>query len=145
MASRANPNYTFMENYSSGFSTYINSNINQGVGFFNYRGYIGMSGWDPSGSLINGSRLPHATILTCSTGNFENDTATTEQFIRLGTSVALAGAITAIECRPVELILLLIIVLLREFMTAYLLMVCAVWVKHYLMQSSILNKFMVLL
>jgi len=96
MASRANPNYTFMENYSSGFSTYINSNINQGVGFFNYRGYIGMSGWDPSGSLINGSRLPHATILTCSTGNFENDTATTEQFIRLGTSVALAGAITAI-------------------------------------------------
>ncbi len=96
MAKRTNPDYTFLENYSSGFASYINSGINQGVSFFNYRGWIGMSGWDPSNSLINGNKLPHSTILTCGTGNFENDTATTESFIRLGTSAAPAGAITAI-------------------------------------------------
>jgi hypothetical protein len=96
MAVRTNPDYTFLENYASGFPTYINSGINQGVSFFNYRGYINMSGWEPSGSLINGNKLPHSTILTCGTGNFENGTATTESFIRLGTSAAPAGAITAI-------------------------------------------------
>jgi len=96
IAQRTNPDYTFLENYTSGFASYINSGINQGVSFFNYRGYIGMSGWDPSSSLINGNKLPHSTILTCSTGNFENSTATTESFIRLGTSAAPAGAITAI-------------------------------------------------
>ncbi|MCK9609622.1 MAG: C25 family cysteine peptidase [Candidatus Cloacimonas sp.] len=96
IAKRTNPDYTFLENYSSGFASYINSGFNQGVAFFNYRGWIGMSGWSPSGSLINGNKLPHSTILTCSTGNFENDNATSEDLIRLGTSAAPAGAITAI-------------------------------------------------
>ena len=96
IAKRTNPDYTFLENYSSGFATYINSGFNQGVAFFNYRGYISMSGWSPSGSLINGNKLPHSTILTCSTGNFENSNATSEDLIRLGTSAAPAGAITAI-------------------------------------------------
>ena len=96
IAKRTNPDYTFLENYSSGFATYINSGFNQGVAFFNYRGYISMSGWSPSGSLINGNKLPHSTILTCSTGDFENDNATSEDLIRLGTSAAPAGAITAI-------------------------------------------------
>lgn len=96
MAKRTNPDYTFLENYSSGFASYINSGFNQGVAFFNYRGYISMSGWSPSGSLINGNKLPHSTILTCSTGNFENSNATSEDLIRLGTSAAPAGAITAI-------------------------------------------------
>ena len=96
IAKRTNPDYTFLENYSSGFAAYINSGFNQGVAFFNYRGYISMSGWSPSGSLINGNKLPHSTILTCSTGNFENSNATSEDLIRLGTSAAPAGAITAI-------------------------------------------------
>ena len=96
IAKRTNPDYTFLENYSSGFAAYINSGFNQGVAFFNYRGYISMSGWSPSGSLINGNKLPHSTILTCSTGDFENDNATSEDLIRLGTSAAPAGAITAI-------------------------------------------------
>ncbi|MEN6444569.1 MAG: C25 family cysteine peptidase [Candidatus Cloacimonas sp.] len=95
MAKRTNSDYTFLEDYTGGFPSYINSGINQGVSFFNYRGYISMSGWNPSSSLINGNKLPHATILTCGTGNFES-TATTEEFIRLGTSAAPAGAITAI-------------------------------------------------
>lgn len=91
-----NPQYTFIENYSSGFSSTINSGINQGVGLFNYRGYINMSGWSPSSSLVNGTMLPHATIITCATGNFSGGTGTTESFIRLGTSASPAGALTAI-------------------------------------------------
>lgn len=91
-----NPDYTFIENYSSGFPTTINSGINQGVGFYNYRGYIGMSGWNPSSSLVNGFKLPHATILTCGTGNYSGNTATTEALMRLGTSASPAGSVTAI-------------------------------------------------
>ncbi|GAB1468587.1 hypothetical protein MASR2M64_13240 [Candidatus Cloacimonadota bacterium] len=91
-----NPNYSFLEQYSGGFPAYMNSGINQGVGFFNYRGYINMSGWSPSGSLTNGAKLSHATILTCSTGNYANGTATTEALIRLGTSAIPAGSVTAI-------------------------------------------------
>ena len=91
-----NPDYTFTELYSGDPSpASMNTAINQGVGFFNYRGYISMSGWSPGSSLVNGTKLPHAMILTCSTGNFDGTTATSEAFIRLGTASVPAGAITA--------------------------------------------------
>lgn len=95
-AKQVNPNYSFIENYSGGYSSTMNQGINQGVGFFNYRGYIGMSGWSPSSSLINGNKLPHAVIITCSTGSFANSTSTTEALFRLGTSAVPSGSITAI-------------------------------------------------
>ena len=59
LAARANPDYTFIENYTGGFPSSINTGINQGVNFFSYRGWINMSGWSPSGSLVNNPRLPH--------------------------------------------------------------------------------------
>lgn len=96
MALLKNPQYTFLEQYSSGFAQAMNSGINQGVGLFNYRGYINMSGWSPSSSLVNGTMLPHATILTCATGNFAGGTGTTESLMRLGTSASPAGSVTAI-------------------------------------------------
>jgi len=91
-----NPDYTHtvMVNSSPSPSA-MNQALNQGVGLFNYRGYIGMSGWSPSESLVNGTRLPHAVIITCSTGSFTY-TATTESFIRLGTPAVPKGAVTAI-------------------------------------------------
>ncbi len=95
-AKQAHPEYSFIENYSGGYSSTMNSGINQGVGFFNYRGYIGMSSWSPSSSLINGYKLPHSVIITCSTGSFANGTSTSEAFIRLGTSATPSGALTAI-------------------------------------------------
>lgn len=95
MTQEVNPAYSYIENYTGGYSSTINSGINQGVGFFNYRGYIGMSGWDPSTSLNNGTKLPHAVILTCGTGSFAY-TSTTESFIRLGTEAVPRGALTAI-------------------------------------------------
>jgi hypothetical protein len=92
-----NPDYTFTELYAGDPSPdQMNQAINQGVGFFNYRGYIGMSGWSPSSSLINGVKLPHSVIITCSTGTFYSGTSTTEAFIRLGTAAVPAGAVTAI-------------------------------------------------
>ena len=36
--SASNPDYEYIENYSSGFSNTMNTGINQGVAFFNYRG-----------------------------------------------------------------------------------------------------------
>jgi hypothetical protein len=92
-----NPDYTFTELYSGDPSpSDMNQAINQGVGFFNYRGYIGMSGWSPGSSLINGVKLPHTVIITCSTGNYSGGTGTTESFIRLGTASVPAGAVTSI-------------------------------------------------
>ncbi|MCB5255183.1 MAG: C25 family cysteine peptidase [Candidatus Cloacimonetes bacterium] len=98
LAESVNPDYSFIENYSGGYASTINSGINQGVNFFSYRGYINMSGWSPSSSLMNNPRFPHAVILTCSTGNFASSygAATSESFIRLGTSANPSGAVTAI-------------------------------------------------
>jgi hypothetical protein len=95
LAQTVNPDYSFIEDYDGGYTTTINSGINQGVNFFGYRGYIGMSGWNPGSSLANNPRFPHAVILTCGTGNFDG-TATTETFVRLGTEANPAGAVTAI-------------------------------------------------
>jgi len=95
IAQYANPDYTFIENYQSGFSSTMNSGVNQGVGFFSYRGYYGVSGWSPSSALTNGFKLPHSAVITCGTGSFAN-TSLTESFIRLGTESVPAGAVTSI-------------------------------------------------
>jgi hypothetical protein len=93
-----NPYYTYTELYQSGPSpSAMNTALNAGVGFFNYRGYIGMSGWNTTyiNQLNNGYKMFHAVIITCATGNFAS-TATTESVVRKGTAAALGGAITAI-------------------------------------------------
>ncbi|MDD2332538.1 MAG: C25 family cysteine peptidase, partial [Candidatus Cloacimonetes bacterium] len=95
MAEAANPDYTFIENDTAGFVSTINQGINQGVGFFTYRGYYGVSGWSPDQTFINGRRLPHSVILTCRTGCFAED-ALSEEFIRLGTEANPSGGLTCI-------------------------------------------------
>ncbi len=94
---RVNPNYSYTELYGGNPSpSSMNTAISQGVGVYNYRGYIGMSNWHPNASsLNNGDRLCHSTILTCSTGTFSS-TSTTEEFIRLGSPTLPKGALTAI-------------------------------------------------
>lgn len=95
IAQHANPDYEFIENYSNGYVSTINSAINQGVGFFAYRGYYGVSGWSPSSSINNSFRLPHALVLTCRTGDFAATTLS-EDFVRMGTGAVPAGAVTCI-------------------------------------------------
>ncbi len=97
ISEHVHPEYTYTELYgSSPGAANMNAAINQGVSFFNYRGWLGMSGWSPSASLVNGNKLPHAVIITCSTGTFAGGTSTTESFVRLGTAATPKGAITAI-------------------------------------------------
>lgn len=93
-----NPSYTFTEYYQNAPSpSLMNQALNMGVSVFNYRGYIGMSGWNTTyiNQLVNGSKLFHAVIITCATGNFTG-TSTTESVVRKGTAASLGGAITAI-------------------------------------------------
>jgi len=83
--------------YGGSFVTEIANGLNAGVSFFNYRGWLGMSGWGNSNTsgLVNGSKLPFVTILTCGTGSFTGD-ARSEQFLRVGTSSVPKGAIAAV-------------------------------------------------
>ena len=91
-----NPNYTFTEAYSSSPSLSIATQaINQGVGFYSFRGYID---WVPpsESSLTNAFRLHHAVVITCATGNYSGGLAETEQLLRYGTPAVPKGSVTAI-------------------------------------------------
>jgi uncharacterized membrane protein len=90
-----NPNYTFME--LTGNANAMTNEINQGVSFFVYRGYIGMSGWDmpTESNFSNGNKMPHCIINTCATGNFDS-TDVTDSFVRFGTPALPKGGLTAI-------------------------------------------------
>jgi len=100
MALEINPDYTFTENYPSSFPgavSAINTAINQGVGFYSFRGYIDYV--PPAESAINNSyKLLHAVNITCGTNNFASTTGPSEMetFIRYGTLAAPKGAVTGI-------------------------------------------------
>lgn len=94
-----NPDYTYTELYTgSPSSTSINAAINQGVAFYNYRGYINMSGWpNTMNNMSNAYRLFHAIFITCNTGNWGGSgVSTIESVVRYGTEATLGGAVTAI-------------------------------------------------
>ncbi len=97
MALEINPNYTFTEQYPTSFSgcvSAVNAAINQGVGFYSFRGYIDYS--PPSeGSLFNGNKLLHAVNITCGTNNFAGSSEM-EAFVRYGSLAAPKGAVTGI-------------------------------------------------
>jgi len=96
ISSRINPDHTYTEEYGDNPSpSTMNQAINAGVDFFVYRGYIGMSGWNPGSSQTNTHKLNHGVMITCSTGNFAG-TATTESYVNLGSETAPQGGITAI-------------------------------------------------
>ena len=93
------PNITATEVYSGSYSSAMVSNLNSGVSYFNYRGYIGMSGFGNSNinSLTNYRKLPFAVFLTCDTGSFASSygPSRSEAFIRAGSSGNPTGAIAA--------------------------------------------------
>jgi len=86
--------------YSAPFASQMVSNLNDGVGYFNYRGWLGVSGFGASdiNSLTNGFMLPFATPITCGTGTFGSSysVALTEALIRAGTPSQPKGAVCAI-------------------------------------------------
>ena len=87
--------YTMPGNVASFTSTHINS----GIGFYNFRGYHGMSGWSNSNinQLVNSFKLPFVVTITCETGNITGaDSEVIEEFFRAGTPGVPTGAIGAI-------------------------------------------------
>jgi hypothetical protein len=101
ISSIVNPNYIYSEHYGNLSSYYneINTAITSGVGIFNYRGWIGMSGWSThitANETNNPIKYNHGVFITCNTGSFATSTSPTEQYIRIGTSAIPKGGITAI-------------------------------------------------
>ncbi|RLC49510.1 MAG: hypothetical protein DRI23_09070, partial [Candidatus Cloacimonadota bacterium] len=92
-----NSNYTFSEYYSGSYASGMSSSLNSGVSYLNYRGYMGMSGFDNNSiyNLNNGFMLPYAVFPTCATGSFTNGTSRSEQFIRVGSPGSPKGAVAA--------------------------------------------------
>jgi hypothetical protein len=85
-------------NYGSGnYASWMESHLEQGSLYMNYRGYIGVSGF--SSSNINGAnnyyKTPFATFLTCGTGDY-NYTSLSEDFFRAGSVSNPKGAVAAV-------------------------------------------------
>ena len=83
----------------NGWATWMDNELSDGALFFNYRGYLGMSGFSTGDvdNIANGWKLPFATILTCGTGSFaEDQTAMSEKFFRAGSVTNPRGGVAAI-------------------------------------------------
>jgi hypothetical protein len=75
----------------------VNNWFNQGIGLYNYRGWIGMDGLstsyiDNSSNFTNDGMPPVAAIYTCSTGSFEGYSQT-EALLRKGDIAHPRGAV----------------------------------------------------
>ncbi len=100
-----NPNYQYTELYGGSPSpANFDQALNSGVGFFNYRGYLGTSGWTGSNAsgLLNGPKLPVVVIITCGTGSFAGGTSLTEDIIRAGTVQTPRGGVAAIGAATIS-------------------------------------------
>jgi hypothetical protein len=100
-----NPDFTFTELVGPNPSvSLLTAALNQGVSYFNYRGFLGMSDWDAyeAYDLTNGPRLPIVTTITCDTGSFAIGLSRTEAFLRAGTPQVPAGAVAAIGCSTAD-------------------------------------------
>ena len=85
-------------NYGQGgYSTWMREQLEEGMLYMNYRGYVGMSGFGTSdiNNANNGHKLPFATFLTCGTGDFAS-TSISETFLRAGTISNPKGGIAAV-------------------------------------------------
>ncbi len=92
------PNDEFAEEYSGGFVNFMSNELNNGALYFNYRGYIGMSGFGNNEieNLSNGFMLPYVVDITCATGNFDTEESRSETFLFAGTPSNPKGGIAAI-------------------------------------------------
>ncbi len=94
------PNIECTEVYSGNWVMHMNNNLNEGVSYFNYRGFVYMSGWNNThiDNLNNGFMLPVVVSLTCLTGDFEgtND-CISERFLKAGSPSVPKGGIAAIS------------------------------------------------
>ncbi len=84
--------------YSCGsYSSWMQNRLQEGILYFNYRGYIGTSGFGSNNinNANNGYMTPFATFITCATGDF-NGTSIAESFIKAGSLANPKGAVAAV-------------------------------------------------
>ena len=89
----------YLKTSGGSWSSSMRDELTEGSLFFNYRGYLGMSGFENSDvdNANNGYKLPFATVLTCGTGSFSEDqTCMSEKFFRAGTVSNPKGGVAAI-------------------------------------------------
>ncbi len=94
-----NSDFTFVEYYDYVVSpTLVLEALDEGVGFWNYRGLEGLDGLNPYliNELSNVDELTVAVVLTANTGAFYNGTSIAERLIWAGTESELTGAVCAI-------------------------------------------------
>ena len=84
--------------YNGSFASQMTAGISEGISFFNYRGYWGVSGFTSNNlnQTTNGFMLPIATIITCGTGSFANEESLSEAFTRAGTASTPKGSVVCI-------------------------------------------------
>lgn len=88
-----------MTNYGNGnYNNWMNNSLGAGIGYFNYRGYIGVSGFNGGGGANNGWMTPLVTFLTCSTGSFGSSWGESiiENMFRAGTVSNPGGGVACI-------------------------------------------------
>ncbi len=80
-------------------STWVEQRFNSGIGFYNYRGWIGMQGVNTSfvdSHFSNVGRPVVTVIFTCATGDFHGGYSTTEAFLRNGSVPQPKGGVCAL-------------------------------------------------
>jgi len=84
--------------------TSIINSINEGILYFNYRGWWGMSDWEYQSAniLSNDEMLPLIITITCDTGTFINGTSITEDFYRAGTTGHPKGGVASIGTATID-------------------------------------------
>ena len=83
--------------YVCSYSSWMQNRLEEGILYFNYRGYIGTSGFGSShiSNANNGYMTPFVTFITCATGGFSG-TSISESFIRAGSVANPKGGVAAV-------------------------------------------------
>ena len=90
---------TLWYNMAGSVPSFTSNALNEGIGFYNFRGFIGMNGFDEGdiNALTNYNKLAFVVTITCSTGDIVGSgTSVIEEFFRVGTPNNLIGAIAAV-------------------------------------------------
>ena len=81
------------------YDNWMVDQLDEGVSYFNYRGYYGVSGFTSNDvdNANNGYKLPFATIITCGTGSFKSENqCLSEKFLRAGSVTSPKGGVACI-------------------------------------------------
>ena len=81
------------------YDNWMVDQLDEGVSFFNYRGYYGVSGFGSNDvdAANNGYKLPFATVITCGTGSYADENqCLSEKFLRAGSTTSPKGAVACV-------------------------------------------------